>query len=189
MSRWMMLLALLLLIVFLMGLVGTYYFWPHTGDHQSGAFFSFLQFLAAFALILLTFLYVVSTQRYVEQTQEVLSDQNRAPKISITRHYYPQTDPFIANFVVEIANPRVRATSVTIKKVQIGQENSTELHFEINQSSRDRATIQARDLIEVIVKARFDRIPILVTTSQERSAVLTFEDVFHGTLRPITYQL
>jgi hypothetical protein len=186
----MKLLALALILIFFGGLAGTYYFWPSEQGQRSAAFNSLLQFVAAFALIGLTFLYVTATMKYVQATQQQVDDQNRPPKFTVIRHYYPQTDPFTTSFVMEIANPSVRTTSVTIKAVHIGQESARELCFEIGGSNTERVTIAARDLTNVIVKATFDRIPIWDTGNQKKeTAALVFEEVFHGSLPPLMYQL
>jgi len=179
----MKLLAYVLIVVFLTGIVGAYCFWPSNKDQQPTALFSLLQYVAAFALILLTFLYVTATQDYLKATREQLADQNREPKITVITHHYPQTDPFIVNFEIEIANPSVRATSVTIKSVQIGPHLAADSCFEINQARRSRATIPARELASVALKATFDSVPIELHTKQR--TVLTFEDIFHGTLSPV----
>ncbi|MFZ0817269.1 MAG: hypothetical protein WAM78_17235 [Candidatus Sulfotelmatobacter sp.] len=179
-----------LILTFVADTAGTIYFWLSNKDSRLTVFLSFLQFVAVFALIWLTFLYVAATHEYVKATQEQLSDQNRPPSISVTRHWYPTTNPFVASFVMEIANPSVRATRVTIKAVLIGQEPATEFCFEMtDRTAIDRVTIPAKDLLYVMVKATFHGIPILHDNQMKRVAALTFEDVFHGTLQPIVYQL
>jgi len=190
-GRSVRLVAFVLILLFVGSIVGTYHFWPSNKDQRSAAFFSLLQFIAAFALIVVTFLYVTATQQLVETTQQQLSDQNRPPKITVTRHWYPTTNPFVASFMMEIANPSVRATRVTIKAVRIGQEPAKEFCFEMtDRTTIDRVTIPARDLLYVMVKATFNGIPILHIDNQtEKAATLTFEDVFHGTLQPVVYQL
>lgn len=187
----MRLVAFVLILLFVGSIAGTYHFWPSNEDQRSAAFFSLLQFIAAFALIVVTFLYVTATQQLVETTQQQLSDQNRPPKITVTRHWYPTTNPFVASFVMEIANPSVRATRVTIKAVRIRQEPATEFCFEMtDRTTIDRVTIPARDLLYVMVKATFQGIPILhIDNPTEKIAVLTFDDVFHGTLEPVIHQL
>ncbi|MGD0792212.1 MAG: hypothetical protein ABR920_10615 [Terriglobales bacterium] len=93
-------LALVLALIFLAGAVGTWFFWPHTRGEQSAAFFSALQFVASFALVFVTLLYVWFTSLYVKATQDMLADQNSPPKFAVTHHYYPQTgDPFVASFL------------------------------------------------------------------------------------------
>jgi hypothetical protein len=86
---------------------------------------------------------------------------------------------------------RVRTTSVRIKAVRIGQEPATELCFEMtDRTTIDRVTIPARDLLYVMVKATFQGIPILhIDSPTEKVAILTFDDVFHGTLEPVIHQL
>lgn len=176
-------LAVALIVVFIAGIVGTYFFWPANKDQRATAFFSLLQFVAAFALVLLTFLYLATAQKQ-------LADQNRAPVINVTRHDYPQIAPFVMRLVVEMVNPSARTTSIGIKGVRVGQEDVVEFHFLLDQASRDKVTIPARDLLYVLVNATFDGIPIWSTQRQTKEVVtLTFEDVFHGRLRPITYQL
>jgi hypothetical protein len=166
-------------------------FWPDQKAQQSQAVFSYLQFVAMLILALLTYWYVTATQQYVETTRQQLADQNMPPKISVTRHWYPTTNPFVASFVMEIANPSVRTTSVRIKAVRIRQEPATEFCFEMaDRTTIDRVTIPARDLLYVIVKATFQGIPILhIHNPTEKIAVLTFDDVFHGTLEPVIHQL
>ncbi len=189
--KQMRVLISVLILTFVAGTVGTIYFWLSNKDSRLTVFLSFLQFVAVFALIWLTFLYVAATHEYVKATQEQLSDQNRPPRISVTRHWYPTTNPFVASFVMEIANPSVRATRVTIKAVRVGQEPATEFCFEMtDRTTIDRVTIPARDLLYVMVKATFHGIPILHIDNQtEKVAALMFENVFHGTLQPIMHQL
>jgi hypothetical protein len=182
-GRLMWLTGLVLVLLFVGGIAGTYHFWPSNEDQRSAAFFSALQFIAVFALIWLTFLYVTATLQLVETTQQQLSDQNRPPKISVIQHYFPQADPFSVTFEIEIANPSVRATSVTIKSVQIGPHLAADSCFEINQARRSRATIPARELASVALQATFDSVPIELHAKQR--TVLTFEDIFHGTLSPV----
>lgn len=182
--------AVLLLVLFLGGLAGTIYFWPSSRDQRIASFFSLLQFVAAFALVLLTFIYVRATQIYVEATHEQLKDQNREPQITVLRRWYPQIRPFVAEFVVEIANPSVRATSISIKSVQIGEDLARHAEFLQGQTATDRVTIPARDLLTFGVKATFDGIPIFGNKSQlADTAILNFEDVFHGRLRPAAHKL
>lgn len=85
----------------------------------------------------------------------------------------------------------MRTTSVRIKAVRIGQEPATELCFEMtDRTTIDRVTIPARDLLYVMVKATFQGIPILhIDSPTEKVAILTFDDVFHGTLEPVIHQL
>ena len=185
----MLVIGVVLILLFVGGIVGTVYFWPSNQEQRSSAFFSLLQFLAALFLIVLTFMYVKATQHYVEATQQQVLDQNQAPKFTVTRYWY-QTQPFRANFAIEIANPSVRTTSVSIKAVRIGETQASELCFEVSQRQGDRATIPARDLINVIVIAKFEGIPIWNSSRQTKEvASFVFEDVFHGTLAPLTYQL
>jgi hypothetical protein len=65
--------AILLALIFVGGIAGSYYFWPSDRGQEANAFFSVLQFLAAFGLIFLTSL-------YVKTAREQLADQNRPPK-------------------------------------------------------------------------------------------------------------
>jgi hypothetical protein len=174
--------GLVLVLLFVGGIVGTYHFWPSNEDQRSAAFFSVLQFIAVFALVWLTFLYVTATQQLVETTQQQLSDQNRPPKISVIQYHFPQADPFSVNFEIEIANPSVRATSLRIRSIQIGEVFAHDVYFEVDQSRKARITVPARDLANVIVKAgNFDcRVPIAL--GSKTRTLLTFDEIFHGTL-------
>lgn len=156
------------------GLLGLWYFWADK-NQRPAVFFSFLQSVATIALLLLTYL-------YVRATQEQLADQNRPPKICITRYYYPETDPFTVNFQIEIANPSVRATSIGIKSIRMGGATAREAHFEIEQTRKERITIQARDLINVILKAQNFTPPGPIMLGLKTKAILEFDDVFHGLL-------
>ena len=172
-----------LILIFLAGVSGTFHFWPSDTQHKEAAFFSLLQFVAAFALILLTFLYVTATQANLEATKEQLADQNSPPKITITYNYVPGSDPFVMAFEVQAANPSVRATSLAVKSLQIGEFSAREMYFEVNQTRMGRITIQARDLMNVIVKAtNFNPPGVPITIGSKTPAVLTFEDIFHGPL-------
>jgi hypothetical protein len=181
--------AFVLVLLFVGGVAGTYYFWPSNEDQRSAAFFSALQFIAVFALVWLTFLYVTATQQLVETTQRQLSDQNRPPKISVIQYHFPQADPFSVNFEIEIANPSIRATSLRIRSIQIGEVFARDVDFEVDQSRKARITVPARDLANVIVKAEnFDaRVPIEL--GFKTRTLLAFDEIFHGTLPPVVTEV
>ena len=142
----MKLVACLLIVVFIAGLAGSYFFWPSNKDQRPMAFFSLLQFVAAFAVVLLTFLYVTATQTILKATKQQLSDQNREPKISVISHYCPQVVPFSLNFQIEIANPSMRATSLSITSIQIGKVAAQDVYFEVDHGRTSRITVPARDI-------------------------------------------
>jgi len=181
-ARQMKIVALVLALVFVAGIAGAYFFWPPNRDQWPTAFFSLLQFIAAFSLVLLTFLYVAATQSTLKTTQEQLADQNRAPKISVIRYHYPQADPFIVKFEIEIANPSVRATSLGVRSVQIGDVFAREIYFEVDQARKARINVPARDLANVIVRAENFNPPVPITLGLKTRALLTFDEIFHGTL-------
>lgn len=137
----MKLIATALIVIFVTGVAGTLHFWPSARDQQILAFFSILQFLATFALILLTYVYVNETRKYVATAQQQINEQNREPTIRVISHLYPTTTPFVASFEVEIANPSIRATSVTIKAVNIDQEVAKEVYFGVYQDRQKRLVI------------------------------------------------
>jgi len=173
----------LLLLTFLGGIAGTYYYWPGNRDQQSTAFFSLLQFIAAFGLIFLTFL-------YVKAAQEQLTDQNRAPRITITGYHYPQIDPFVLNFEIEVANPSVRATSLAIKEYSNRSNFCTSIYFEVSQARKTRITIPARDLVNVTVKAtNFNPPGVPITLGSKTRTLLTFDEIFHGTLPAVVMEV
>ena len=184
-GRLMWLTGFVLVLLFVGGIAGTSHFWPSNEDQRSAAFFSALQFIAVFALIWLTFLYVTATLQLVETTQQQLSDQNRPPKISVIQYYFPQADPFSVTFEIEIANPSVRATSLRITSIQIGEVLARDVYFEVDQSRKAKITVPARDLANVIVKAEnFDsRVPIAI--GSKTRTLLTFDEIFHGALSPV----
>jgi hypothetical protein len=138
-DRSMTITAFVLVLLFVGGIAGTYYFWPSNGDQRSAAFFSVLQFIAVFALVWLTFLYVTATQQLVETTQQQLSDQNRPPKISVIQYHFPQADPFSVKFEIEIAKPSIRATSLRIK------EHSNRGSFRTRRLFRGRSEQEGKD--------------------------------------------
>jgi hypothetical protein len=170
--KWLVGITLLLFVG--AGAAGLCLFWSDRSQRPT-AFFSFLQFGATLALLFLTFL-------YVKATQEQLVDQNRAPKFQVTYHSYPQATPFVVNFEILIANPSVRATSVSVKSVRIGQNQAMSACFTGMQL---RTLIPARDLVKATVEATFESIPI--SLHEKRKAVLVFEEIFHGTLPEIEY--
>ena len=176
--------VLALALILLAGVVGTWFFWPHTRGEQSVAFFSALQFVASFALIFVTLLYVWFTSLYVKATQDMVADQNSPPRFEVRYHTFPQTSPFVVNFQLEIANPGVRTTSVGIKSARIGQISTTNVCFEGMQT---RTTVPARDLVKVNVEATFDSVPKVLGQSVE--AVLVFDEIFHGLLPPVKYMV
>jgi len=188
-GRLMLLTGLVLVLLFVGGIAGTHHFWPSNEDQRSAAFFSILQFIAVFALVWLTFLYVTATQQLVETTQQQLSDQNRPPKISVIQYHFPQADPFSVNFEIEIANPSVRATSLRIRSIQIGEAFARDIYFEVDQTRKVRTTVPARDLANVMVKAEnFDsRVPIAL--GFKTRTLLTFEEIFHGTLPSVIIEV
>ena len=171
-----------LIVAFVAGIAGTIYFW--VSDRNSLTFFlSFLQFVAVFALIWLTFLYVAATHEYVKATHDQVADQNRPPKIAITYHYEPSIDPFVISFDVQAANPSIRATSLAVTSLRIGEFSARELYFEVNQTRMRRITIPARDLMNVLVKAtNFNPPGIPIALGFKTPCVVNFEDVFHGSL-------
>jgi hypothetical protein len=185
----MKVLAVVLILIFVCGLGGSIFFWPSIRDERLSAFFSLLQFIAAFALILLTFLYVTTTKAILTATREQTADQNRAPRISVVAHWYPQTNPFVINFALEVANPSVRATSLRVHSVRIGEVLARSTYFEVNQRNEYQVTIPARDLVKVIVKAdNFDP-PVPITIGFKTKTFLLFEDIFHGMLPPVVTEL
>jgi len=98
----MKLVASLLIVIFIVGLAGSYFFWPGDKNHRPMTFFSLLQFVAAFSVVLLTFLYVTATRTLLETTKQQLSDQNREPKISVISSFCSQVTPFSLNFQIEM---------------------------------------------------------------------------------------
>ncbi|MGA8212610.1 MAG: hypothetical protein WB799_03385 [Candidatus Sulfotelmatobacter sp.] len=177
--------AYLLIAVFVAGLAGSYFFWPGDKSQRPTAFFSLLQFIAVFAVVLLTFLYVTATQTILDATRQQLADQNREPKISVISHYFPQADPFSVNFQIEIANPSVRATSLSIKSIQIGEVTAQDVYFEGDQGRTSRITVPARDVLRVLIKAQRFNPPIPVELSRKTKTLLIFDEIFHGTLQSV----
>jgi hypothetical protein len=182
----MKILAYLLVVVFIAGLAGSFFFWPPIKDQRPAAFFSLLQFVAAFALVLLTFLYVTATQKSLTATNQQLADQNQAPHISVIQYYFSQVAPSVVNFEIEIANPSVRATSLGVKGVQIGEVLARFVCFELDQVRNNRVIVPARDLVNVVVKAENFNPPVPIAVGLKTKTVLTFEEVFHGKLTVIT---
>jgi hypothetical protein len=88
------------------------------------------------------------------------------------------------NFELLIANPSVRASSVAIKSVRIGQNQAADACF---ADMQPRMTIPARDLVKTTVAATFDSIPKALHDRKE--AVLVFEEIFHGTLPPVHFKV
>jgi len=181
-NKWMNIVGVVLIALLAGGIAATLYFWPSNREAQSAAFFSLPQSVASFALIFLTFLYVAATQKYVPATQEQLADQNRAPKITVMQYYVPETDPFGWHFDVEIANPSVRSTSLGIKSLQRGDVFALDCFFEIDQTRKTRVTIPVRESKSVVVKARTFDVPVPINLGFKTKTLLTFDEVFHGTL-------
>ncbi len=182
--------ALMIALLALVGLAVLIIFWPGQKEQKSVAVFSYLQFCGTLALVLLTFIYVNATQRYVEVTQQQITEQNRQPKIRVISCFYPQVNPFVTSFEVEIANPSIKTTSIAIKEVNIDAQPAREIYFEVCERHEVRLAVPARDLLSVRVKADFgDSIPILWAGERKPIAALVFEDVYHGILEPVRYQM
>lgn len=186
-QKWMRLVAAVLILIFVVGIGGACYFWGSTEDEHRTAFFALLQFIAAFALILLTYFYVAATQQYVETARAQLADLNKPPKITVVADRLKWANS-PAQFFVEIANPSVRATSVAVKSVQVGHQSAQNVCFVQDQRECSRVTIPARDLIGVGIKMTFQVSPVEIAVLHE-TAILEFEDVFHGKLPPVQVQL
>jgi hypothetical protein len=92
--------------------------------------------------------------------------------------------PFVGRFEIEIANPSVRATSVGVTSVKIGETVARLVYFELDQGNMTRVTIGARDLKTVVVKAENFDVPTPITLGRKTKALITFTEVFHGVLPP-----
>lgn len=188
-TKQMRVLRSVLILAFVTGTVGAIYFWVSNKDSRLTVFLSFLQFGAVFALIWLTFLYVAATHEYVEATREQLSDQNREPKILVISHYFPQANPFSVNFQIEIANPSVRATSLSITSIQIGEVAAQDVYFDVDQARTSRIIVPARDVLSVVIKAQRFNPPIPVELGRKTKTLLIFDEIFHGTLPSVVTEV
>jgi hypothetical protein len=94
------------------------------------------------------------------------------------------------SFDVEIANPSVMATSISITSVKVGELLAREIYFEVSQARMLRVTVPARDLISTSVRAtNFDPPGVPVEMGFKTPATLAFNDIFHGALPPVVIKV
>ncbi len=161
-------------------LVALCVYWPDGVRTQAIA--SFLQVIAALALVLLTAM-------YVEATNQLVKAQNRPPEIRVRSYtMHVQGSGMLYQFLVAIANPSTRATSVSALDAEIEGTKAAVVCFAFgSRSCAPSVTIPAGGLEEVTCDASFHEVPL--GPGDKGTAVIKFNDIFHGDLPPVHYMI